>query len=60
MADKNKNNYLWIGIAVVAVIIIVIFFMNNSGISKINTNTISLYIPMGLKRLNIAKDVGNK
>ncbi|MBS3086037.1 hypothetical protein J4225_05130 [Candidatus Pacearchaeota archaeon] len=42
MADKNKNNYLWIGIAVVAVIIIVIFFMNNSGISKINTNTISI------------------
>jgi|SRR3989344_7605634 len=34
MADKNKNNYLWIGIAVVAVIVFAIVFISNSNKSQ--------------------------
>lgn len=48
MVDKNKSNYLWIGIVVVAVIVIVIIFISNSNNTPQDSVTCnSPYIKVG-------------
>jgi hypothetical protein len=48
MADKNKSNYLWIGIAVVAIVVIGIIFISNSNNNPQNSVTCnSPYIKVG-------------
>lgn len=48
MADKHKNNYLWVGIVIVAIVVLAIVFISNSNNNSQNEVTCnSPYIKVG-------------